>query len=30
MEEKRFKSKQRPSRYFSVKQKREIIGAYQL
>lgn len=29
MEEKRFKSKQRPSRYFSVKQKREIIGAYQ-
>lgn len=29
MEEKRFKSKQRPSRYFSVKQKREIIRAYQ-
>ncbi|WP_394676809.1 hypothetical protein [uncultured Sphingobacterium sp.] len=29
MEERRFKSKQRPSRYFSVKQKREIIRAYQ-
>lgn len=28
MEEKRFKSKQRPSRYFSVKQKHEIINAY--
>ncbi|TDS06819.1 hypothetical protein [Sphingobacterium paludis] len=29
MEEKRFKSKQRPSRYFSTRQKHEIIKAYQ-
>jgi len=28
MEEKRFKSKQRPSKFFSVKQKHEIIKAY--
>ncbi len=28
MEEKRFKSKQRTRRYFSVKQKHEIINAY--
>ena len=28
MEEKRFKSKQQTSRYFSVKQKHEIINAY--
>lgn len=29
MVEERFQSKQRPSRYFSVNQKREIIPAYQ-